>query len=85
METWAVCTLSPCKGHITSVLVGSSIPLLGAGLAKKHSGFDWTPVAHFGDGACEEGILHESLNMASVKEFQYYFCARIMAIHARQA
>ena len=66
---------SPRKGHITSVpIVGSSIPLaIGAALAKKAFKFSWTPVAHFGDGACEEGILHESLNMASVKNLPVLF------------
>ena len=66
---------SPKKGHITSVpIVGSSIPLaVGAGLAKKTFDTQWIPVAHFGDGACEEGILHESLNMASVKELPVLF------------
>ena len=66
---------SPQKGHITSVpIVGSSIPLaVGAGFAKKHKNFEWIPIANFGDGACEEGILHESLNMASVFEIPVLF------------
>ena len=66
---------SPERGHITSVpIVGSSIPLaVGAALAKKSLGFDWIPVAHFGDGACEEGIFHESLNMASAKNLPVLF------------
>ena len=66
---------SPERGHITSVpIVGSSIPLaVGAALAKKSLGFDWIPVAHFGDGACEEGIFHESLNMASAKKLPVLF------------
>ena len=66
---------SPQKGHITSVpIVGTSIPLaVGAGFAKKHKKYEWIPIANFGDGACEEGILHESLNMASVFEIPVLF------------
>ena len=66
---------SPEKGHITSVpIVGSSIPLaVGAALAKKSFDLDWIPIAHFGDGACEEGIFHESLNMASIKNLPVLF------------
>ena len=66
---------SPDKGHITSVpIVGSSIPLaVGAGFSKKENKFDWIPIANFGDGACEEGIFHESLNIASVLEIPVLF------------
>jgi len=66
---------SPSKGHITSVpIVGSSIPLaLGAAYAAKHLSESWISVAHFGDGACEEGILHESLNLAAVKNLPVLF------------
>lgn len=66
---------SPSCGHITSVpIVGSSIPLaVGAAYAAKHLHQSCIPVAHFGDGACEEGILHESLNLASVKQLPLLF------------
>lgn len=66
---------SPLSGHITSVpIVGSSIPLaVGAAYAAKHLSQSCIPVAHFGDGACEEGILHESLNLASVKQLPLLF------------
>jgi len=66
---------SPKFGHVTSVpIVGSSIPLaVGASYASKYSKHSWLSVAHFGDGACEEGILHESLNIASVKSLPTLF------------
>lgn len=66
---------SPSAGHVTSVpIVGSSIPLaVGAAYAARHLSKTWIPVAHFGDGACEEGILHESLNLASVKNLPLLF------------
>jgi pyruvate dehydrogenase E1 component alpha subunit len=56
------------KGFLGSVpLVGATIPIaVGAALASKLSGSDDVAVAYFGDGACEEGVLHESLNFASV-------------------
>lgn len=48
-------------------LVGGTIPLgLGAALAAKMDGNGDVGVSWFGDGACEEGILHESLNLAMV-------------------
>ena len=66
---------SPLSGHITSVpIVGSSIPLaVGAAYAARQLSMDWIAVAHFGDGACEEGILHESLNLAAVKNLPILF------------
>lgn len=48
-------------------LVGATIPLgVGAALAAKMDGKGDVGVSYFGDGACEEGVLHESLNLASV-------------------
>ena len=49
-------------------VVGSGIGFsLGSALASKIKGDDIMTVAYFGDGACEEGILHESLNLAEFK------------------
>jgi TPP-dependent pyruvate/acetoin dehydrogenase alpha subunit len=80
---------SPKKGHHTSVpIVGSAIPLaVGAAYACKQLGQSWISIAHFGDGACEEGILHESLNLASIKtlpvlflcENNRYSCTTVLA------
>ena len=48
-------------------LVGATIPLgVGAALAAKMDGNGDVAVSYFGDGACEEGVLHESLNLANV-------------------
>jgi TPP-dependent pyruvate/acetoin dehydrogenase alpha subunit len=47
-------------------IVGATIPIAtGAGLAAKLDGNGDIAVSYFGDGACEEGVFHESLNMAS--------------------
>jgi TPP-dependent pyruvate/acetoin dehydrogenase alpha subunit len=48
-------------------IVGATIPIAtGAGLAAKMDRTGDIAISYFGDGACEEGVLHESLNMASV-------------------
>ena len=48
-------------------IVAGTIPIaVGAGLAAKMDGRGDVAVAFFGDGACEEGVLHESLNLATV-------------------
>ena len=55
-------------------LVGATIPIaVGAALAAKMGGGDEVAVAFFGDGACEEGVFHESLNFASVYELPILF------------
>ena len=46
-------------------IVGGTVPLaVGAGLAAKLKGTDGVAVAYLGDGACEEGAVQESLNLA---------------------
>jgi pyruvate dehydrogenase E1 component alpha subunit len=48
-------------------IVAGTIPIaVGAGLAAKMDGGDDIAVTFFGDGACEEGVLHESLNLAAI-------------------
>ncbi len=48
-------------------LVGASIPIaLGAGLAFKMRGEKRVAVSFSGDGGCNTGNFHESLNMASI-------------------
>jgi len=55
-------------------IVGSSLGLaLGSGLAAQHQKENTLTIAYFGDGACEEGILHESLNIASVFDLPILF------------
>ena len=46
-------------------IVAGSVPLaVGAALALKMQNRDDIAVAYFGDGAIEEGVIHESLNLA---------------------
>ncbi|PLX29418.1 MAG: dehydrogenase [Alphaproteobacteria bacterium] len=69
--------------HITSIengfagsvpIVSGTVPLaVGAGLAAKMSGSDAIGIAYFGDGACEEGVVHESLNAAVVMDIPVLF------------
>jgi len=48
-------------------IVAGTVPIaVGAALAAKMDGSSDIAVAFFGDGACEEGVLHESLNLAAV-------------------
>lgn len=47
-------------------IVAGTVPLaVGAGLAAKMENRGDIGVAYFGDGAAEEGVVHESLNLAS--------------------
>ena len=47
-------------------IVAGTVPLaVGAGLAAKMQGTGDIAVAYFGDGAAEEGVVHESLNLSS--------------------
>lgn len=55
-------------------IVGSAIPIaVGAALAMRQEGGDRVAAAFFGDGASEEGVFHESLNFASVKNLPVLF------------
>jgi pyruvate dehydrogenase E1 component alpha subunit len=48
-------------------IVGGTVPLaVGAGLAAKMKRTDAVAVVYLGDGACEEGAVQESLNLARV-------------------
>ena len=57
---------APEHGFIGSVpIVGGTVPIaVGAALAAKKDGRSDVAVAYFGDGASEEGVIHESLNLA---------------------
>lgn len=54
-------------GFMGSVpLVGATIPLaVGAAIAAKMDGRGAIGVTYFGDGATEEGVFHESMNLAA--------------------
>lgn len=62
-------------GFVGSVpIVAGTIPLaVGAGLAAKMDGGESLAVAYFGDGACEEGVVHECLNLASIYQIPVLF------------
>lgn len=48
-------------------IVAGTVPIaVGAALAFKRRGLPHVGVAFFGDGACEEGVVHEALNLASI-------------------
>jgi len=48
-------------------IVSGTVPLaVGAGMAFRLKKSKNIAVAFFGDGACEEGVVHESLNLASI-------------------
>jgi len=64
------------KGMLgTNGVVGASIPLaVGAGLTSKLKDLKRVAVAFFGDGAANQGVLHESMNLASVWKLPVVFC-----------
>jgi acetoin:2,6-dichlorophenolindophenol oxidoreductase subunit alpha len=77
-----------CKGkggsmHIADVdkgmlgangIVGAGGPLAcGAGLTAKVKGTDQVSVCFFGDGAAEQGTMHESMNLASIWKLPVIF------------
>jgi TPP-dependent pyruvate/acetoin dehydrogenase alpha subunit len=64
------------KNHLygTVPIVGATIPIAtGAGLAAKLSGKGELAVSFLGDGAAEEGVFHESLNLASTMKLPVLF------------
>ncbi|WP_129645427.1 thiamine pyrophosphate-dependent dehydrogenase E1 component subunit alpha [Peristeroidobacter agariperforans] len=55
-------------------LVGATIPLaVGAGIAAQMEGQGAVGVCYFGDGATEEGVFHESMNLASAMRLPVLF------------
>lgn len=72
-------------------IVAGTVPLaLGAGLAAKKDAKGDIGIAYFGDGACEEGVVHESLNTAATLDIPVLFVVENnlfsshMDIHLRQ-
>lgn len=63
------------RGFYGSVpIVAGTVPLaVGAGLAAKLQQSGDVAVAYLGDGAMEEGVVHESLNLASIQNIPVIF------------
>ncbi len=58
----------------TVPIVGSTIPIAtGAALAAKMDGKGDIAVSYFGDGATEEGVFHESMNLAATLRLPVLF------------
>ncbi len=66
---------SPSVGFMGCVpLVGATIPIaVGAALAARMDGEGAIAVSYFGDGAAEEGVFHESLNLAAAQRLPILF------------
>ena len=64
------------KGMLgTNGVVAASVPLaVGAALTSKLRNLGRVAVAFFGDGGANQGILHESMNLASVWKLPVIFC-----------
>ncbi len=62
-------------GHLgANAIVGGGIPaVVGAGLASKLKKSGSVSVAFFGDGAMQQGILYESMNMAALWDLPVLF------------
>ena len=63
-------------GHLgANAIVGGGIPtVVGAGMSYKYLKEKRVSVAFFGDGAMQQGILYESMNMASLWKLPVVFC-----------
>lgn len=62
-------------GHLgANAIVGGGIPaVVGAAMVAKRRGTGAVSVAFFGDGAMQQGILYESMNMASLWDLPAVF------------
>jgi TPP-dependent pyruvate/acetoin dehydrogenase alpha subunit len=71
----------------TSAVVGTTIPnAVGYAYALKFQRKDTIVACFFGDGAVEEGVFHESMNFAALKELPIIFICENnrYAIHSAQ-
>ena len=58
----------------TSAIVGNSIPVgVGLGLALKNKGIPQAACVFLGDGATEEGVFYESVNIAALRNLPVLF------------
>jgi pyruvate dehydrogenase E1 component alpha subunit len=64
----------PVSRFSCSGIIGASLPpACGAALAAKKLGKDWVAVAFFGEGAANQGAVHESLNLAALWKLPVIF------------
>ncbi|MDT8857545.1 thiamine pyrophosphate-dependent dehydrogenase E1 component subunit alpha [Paracoccaceae bacterium Fryx2] len=63
-------------GHLgANAIVGGGIPhVVGAGLTYRNRRSGQVSVAFFGDGAMQQGILYEAMNMAALWRLPVIFC-----------
>ncbi len=63
-------------GHLgANAIVGGGIPtVVGAAMSYKYLKEERVSVAFFGDGAMQQGILYESMNMAALWKLPVVFC-----------
>ena len=69
----------------TSAIVSTTIPQsVGYGYALKFQGKDSLVASFFGDGAVDEGVFHESMNFAALKQVPVIFICEnnLYAIHS---
>ncbi len=58
-----------------NAIVGGGIPhVVGAGMSYRNRGLKNVSVAFFGDGASQQGILYEAMNMAALWKLPVVFC-----------
>lgn len=71
----------------TSAMVAGVIPIAaGAGMAASMRGENRVSIVFFGDGACEQGVFFETLNLAALKKVPVIFVCEnnFYATHTRQ-
>ena len=63
-----------CGFYGSVPIVAGTVPLaVGAAMAAKMQKTSDVAVAYFGDGAIEEGVVHESLNLARIRDLPILF------------
>ena len=79
----------PDKGFMgTSAIVGSSIPVaVGAAFANKQKKNETITISFFGEGAQNEGVFWESINMASLMKLPILFVCEDngLAVHTKKS
>ena len=63
-------------GHLgANAIVGGGIPhVVGAGMSYRNRGLKKATETFFGDGASQQGILYEAMNMAALWKLPVVFC-----------